>query len=89
MTSPSDLYEDLCQIGKGAFGIIRKVRRKTDGAVCIPFRFSVLHPIRLFVGIFHCSMPTGLLTIPIILFHSCGFHATDICTQGNRLRENE
>ena len=41
MTSPSDLYEDLCQIGKGAFGVIRKVRRKTDGAVCIPFWFSL------------------------------------------------
>ena len=35
MTSPFlDNYEPLDVIGNGSFGIIRKVRRKTDGLVC-------------------------------------------------------
>ncbi|RPD59747.1 kinase-like protein [Lentinus tigrinus ALCF2SS1-7] len=33
MASPLDLYESLDVIGNGSFGIIRKVRRKTDGVV--------------------------------------------------------
>jgi NIMA (never in mitosis gene a)-related kinase len=30
-----DAYEPLDVIGNGSFGIIRKVRRKSDGIVCI------------------------------------------------------
>ncbi|KAI0708947.1 kinase-like protein [Cerioporus squamosus] len=33
MASPLDLYDSLDIIGNGSFGIIRKVRRKTDGLV--------------------------------------------------------
>ena len=33
MSSPLDLYEPLDIIGNGSFGIIRKVRRKSDGMV--------------------------------------------------------
>ena len=31
-----DLYEPLEVIGNGSFGIIRKVRRKSDGEVSVP-----------------------------------------------------
>lgn len=33
MASPMLLYESLDVIGNGSFGIIRKVRRKSDGLV--------------------------------------------------------
>ncbi|KZT04268.1 kinase-like protein [Laetiporus sulphureus 93-53] len=33
MSSPLDLYEPLDVIGTGSFGIIRKVRRKSDGVI--------------------------------------------------------
>ena len=35
-SSPLDLYESMEVIGTGSFGIIRKVRRKVDGAVSGP-----------------------------------------------------
>ena len=35
MASLLDLYEPLDIIGNGSFGIIRKVRRKTDGVVSV------------------------------------------------------
>lgn len=34
-SNPLDLYEPLDIIGNGSFGIIRKVRRKSDGQVCV------------------------------------------------------
>lgn len=35
MTSPLELYEPLDVIGNGSFGIIRKVRRRSDGLVSV------------------------------------------------------
>jgi hypothetical protein len=38
ITTPAqflDAYESIDVIGNGSFGIIRKVRRKEDGAVCL------------------------------------------------------
>lgn len=35
MSAFLDLYEPLDVIGNGSFGIIRKVKRKSDGLVCL------------------------------------------------------
>jgi len=53
MTSPFlDNYEPLDVIGNGSFGIIRKVRRKTDGVVCAIGGTFVFPGSRLFSQIF-------------------------------------
>jgi hypothetical protein len=50
MTSPFlDNYEPLDVIGNGSFGIIRKVRRKTDGLVCATGGTFVFADSRLFL----------------------------------------
>lgn len=47
-----DSYESLDVIGNGSFGIIRKVRRKSDGLVSVPVPFacygSIKRPYKLF-----------------------------------------
>ena len=53
MTSPFlDNYEPLDVIRNGSFGIIRKVRRKTDGVVCAIGGTFVFPGSRLFSQIF-------------------------------------
>lgn len=37
MSNLLELYEPLDVIGNGSFGIIRKVKRKSDGLVCALF----------------------------------------------------
>lgn len=44
MASALLLYEPLDVIGNGSFGIIRKVRRKSDGVVSPVFRSLSLRP---------------------------------------------
>lgn len=47
MSAFLDLYEPLDIIGNGSFGIIRKVRRKSDGLVgppTLPLAFHFVSP---------------------------------------------
>ncbi len=64
-----DRYEDVCLLGRGAYALVRLVRRKADGALLVVKRFNMpldeLEPkARLEVRAVPCRRAALLLGAP-------------------------